>query len=206
MQAITLKPTEPIREPVTKFGGQPTWIAEPQWPIAKSDGKPMRFICQIRLPEKLNRGNQQMAYIFMTDSIDGESWSADFGDNAVILQPGQFTSLVKTEPRATGPSLQRMVPGVTGNRLVPVDCEYRAEHLELPDEASVDSDYALVNRIGGAPGWLQNDETPTQGVWHFLTQIDSNSDLYSVNFGDMGIGYVFVADDGSAGRFLWQCS
>src|SRR5580765_7602219 len=34
---------------VTKFGGQPDWFSEPQWPLSRQTGKPMRFICQIKL-------------------------------------------------------------------------------------------------------------------------------------------------------------
>lgn len=31
----------PVMEAVTNFGGQPVWIAEPQWPISREIGKPM---------------------------------------------------------------------------------------------------------------------------------------------------------------------
>lgn len=41
--------TSPIMEPVTKFGGQPVWIGEPQWPVSRQYGTPMQFICQIAL-------------------------------------------------------------------------------------------------------------------------------------------------------------
>ena len=35
----------PITNLVTKFGGQPVWLEEPQWPISRSYGEPMQFIC-----------------------------------------------------------------------------------------------------------------------------------------------------------------
>ena len=64
-----------IREAVTKFGGQPTWLEEPQWPLSRQSGAPMRFICQIRLDEELfGAVTARMAYLFMTDGeeyIDG---------------------------------------------------------------------------------------------------------------------------------------
>ncbi len=34
----------------TRFGGQPDWIAVPQWPVSLSwDDRPLKFIGQIRL-------------------------------------------------------------------------------------------------------------------------------------------------------------
>src|SRR4051812_18836685 len=41
---------QPVTEPVTKFGGQPVWLGEPAWPISRSDGVPMQFVCQVSVP------------------------------------------------------------------------------------------------------------------------------------------------------------
>ena len=61
----------PITEPVTKFGGQPVWITEPEWPLSEETGEPMRFICQVTLyPELFGDVKGKMAYIFMTDGED----------------------------------------------------------------------------------------------------------------------------------------
>jgi uncharacterized protein YwqG len=63
----------PITKPVTKFGGQPVWLEEPQWPIGRETGNPMRFICQIALDENVfPSATGRMAYLFMTDEEDGE--------------------------------------------------------------------------------------------------------------------------------------
>ncbi len=43
----------PVSGAVTKFGGQPFWINDPQWPLSAATGKPMRFICQIALDSNL---------------------------------------------------------------------------------------------------------------------------------------------------------
>jgi hypothetical protein len=195
----------PINEPVTKFGGQPVWIAEPQWPIGRTDGKPMRFICQVLLPREMRAGGHELAYVFMSDEVLGEAWDADFGDNAVILQPGPFEPHVKVQPLRHGPTLEMMRPGTTGNRLEPVEIEYLAELDDLPDEAATDKDFASVTRIGGPPGWLQTEQWPAGGPWRLIIQVDSCTDLYSVNFGDAGIGYALISEDGRRGRFLWQC-
>lgn len=170
------KPTEPIREAVTKFGGQPVWLTTPQWPMARSDGKPMRFICQIALPPDLQCGGQRMAYVFMSDNVDGATYEAEGGDNAVILQPAAFEPHVRVEATsAPGPTLEVMRPGATGNRLVPVETELRVELMELPDEAASDEEFLFATRIGGAPGWMQGDDTPAPAgaAWRFLAQIDS---------------------------------
>jgi hypothetical protein len=146
-----------------------------------------------------------MAYVFMSDNSLGRPWEAEAGDNAVILQTGEFSPHVDVIELEQGPSLQMMRPGVTGNRLVPVATEYAVELMELPDEAASDDDFRLTTRIDGPPGWLQNEEWPRGGPWRMIIQIDSCSDLYSVNFGDAGVAYAFISEDGRRGRFLWQC-
>src|SRR5689334_19521732 len=75
----------------TKFDGQPDWVAKPELPTSKETGEPMRFICQIDLPEiGLDNLEAKFAYLFMTDGeeyVDG-TWEPDGGENAIILQPG----------------------------------------------------------------------------------------------------------------------
>lgn len=100
----------PITEPVTKFGGQPVWLTEPQWPLSRKLGIPMQFICQIRLyPELFGPLEAQMAYLFMTDPpADGPfpyTGEPDGGENAIILQPGIWTG--PTLPLTEGPSLYK---------------------------------------------------------------------------------------------------
>src|SRR5689334_10524863 len=84
--------TQPITGLVTKFGGQPVWLAEPQWPVSQSTGRPMQFIAQIALSRELFQvAAGQMAYLFMTGeevAVDG-TWAAEGGENAVIIQPGK---------------------------------------------------------------------------------------------------------------------
>jgi uncharacterized protein YwqG len=64
----------PITQPVTKFGGQPVWIDEPQWPVSKSTGNPMRFICQIAIdPARFSPIAARMAYLFTSPSPETRS-------------------------------------------------------------------------------------------------------------------------------------
>src|SRR5262245_38284025 len=162
--------TEAIRKPVTNFGGQPTWLASPQWPLSRETGPPMRFIGQVALTNDLfGNSDGRMAYLFMTDGdgyVSGTS-EPDGGENAVIVQPGE--ALVPTQSLVEGPTLYRMVQQVGHDRLVPEPCEF-AVHLtpledpefipehdrwELGEEANRVYCEALDgNKVGGTPGFL----------------------------------------------------
>jgi len=217
-----IESSKPISGLVTKFGGQPTWISQPQWPLSRSTGKPMRFICQIAINSEMFKPcAAQMAYLFMTDGeeyVDG-TWEADGGENLVILQPGQTE--FKTEPLFEGPSLYRMVKRPFNNRLVPELCEYSvilkpAEDPDFVEESERSKwgkaeweSYASTldgNKIGGSPIFIQSAEFPSQGRWRLLLQLDSTKVPFSVNFGDAGVGYLFLSEDGQVAKFIWQCA
>jgi uncharacterized protein YwqG len=213
---------KPISGLVTKFGGQPVWVGGPQWPKSKSTGNLMRFICQIAInSEMFNPVGAQMVYLFMTDGeeyVDG-TWEADGGENAVILQMGQTN--VNTEPLADGPSLYRMVKKFLHKRLVPESCEFSVilkpaedpDFVEEKERAKWDETawetYASAldgNKIGGSPFFIQNTEFPGPGRWRLLLQLDSTKVPFFVNFGDAGVGYLFLSEDGQVAKFLWQCA
>jgi hypothetical protein len=222
----------PITELVTKFGGQPTWYSEPQWPLSRRTDQPMRFICQIALDQQIFGAIPgRMAYIFMTDTgLDdderededytdvGETWSPDGGENAVIIQPGLCD--LPTRPLTTGPTLYKIVP--SGQRRVHQEvaepCEFAVELLPgfdpdvlIEDENASDEGWQEFtrfwdeNKIGGTPAFLQGPEFPAGGNWRLLLQLNSNQELFELNFGDAGIGYAFLSTDGTRGKFLWQC-
>ncbi len=192
---------QPIRQPVTKFGGQPVWLDTPQWPTSAETGQPMRFICQIALePELFGELEAKMAYVFMTDGdeyVDG-TW----------------------EPDAEGPTLYRMVKKMFKKKLVPEPYEFavQTELSEDPEFVPQDEradwsddqwgEYAEAldgNKIAGSPIFIQDDEFPGPGEWKLLMELDSTRVPFSINFGDGGIGYAFIAEDGKTGKFLWQC-
>ncbi|MGW5094319.1 hypothetical protein ACWEQ1_18385 [Streptomyces nodosus] len=179
----------PVREAVTKLGGQPVWLAEPEWPLSRATGAPMRFLGQFSL------AGGGLGYLFMTGddggvSVDG-TWDPEGGENALLVQPGgRLPGFVTVESRAEGPTAG-------------------ADHLPRPaGEDGTDPDGHAWQFFGGPgiePRWLQGEETPGDG-WSLVVQLDSGRLPFPVDFGDSGVGYAFVAPDAGEGRFLWQCT
>ena len=209
----------PCRDLVTKFGGQPVWVQEPQWPISRSLGEQMTFICQIALyPEIFGQTVGRMAYIFMTDLEEKvvPAWDPDSGENAVIIQPGRQPN-IQTMAAPIGPTLYEYfeVPGQDQMQARP--CEYLVDtarrtdpqfedeaHRQGMDDQSFEKYSKAVegNKVGGSPAFLQEDAMPPGGK--LLLQLDSAQVPFYVNFGDCGLGFAFISPDGSQGRFLFQ--
>ncbi|MFZ2990184.1 DUF1963 domain-containing protein [Ideonella sp.] len=224
-QKIEFFEDSPINgESKTKFGGQPDWITTAQWPLSRTTGNPMRFLCQIELDERIfPAAAGKMAYVFMTDEneyIDG-TWEPDGGENCVVIQPSSAPLVVKVANLLTGPSLYTMREAAGSNRLVPVEQAYGTQ-LSVGEDPSyqptsawhdwsdeqVDA-YASElegNKIGGTPIFLQDDEFPSEEPWRLLLQLDSTRVPFLVNFGDAGVAYAFIDPEGSKGRMLWQCA
>ncbi|MGZ3637235.1 MAG: hypothetical protein ACXVCX_05290, partial [Ktedonobacterales bacterium] len=137
-----------ILEPVTKLGGQPVWIGEPQWPLSRQLGTPMRFIGQFALdPELFAPCEARMAYLFLTGSetfVDG-TWLPDGGENAVILQPGFWDG--PAAPLIHGPTLYERIAGPNGSE------------TEEPRE------YAVTLAPGEDPEVFDEEELRRRGVW-----------------------------------------
>lgn len=215
--------SSPITDAVTRFGGQPTWVVEPQWPVSRETGNPMRFICQIKLTEELVLDTMaQMAYLFITDEDDGEfvdgTYDPDGGENAVILQPG--IARVPVQTLTQGPTLYRMIEKPGHDRLQPESCEFAVrltieddipflpedEFSNMSDEKVQAATGKLIeSKIGGTPVFLQGDEFPFAGICRLLLQLDSTSVPFFINFGDGGVGYAFLNEGGDQAKFLWQC-
>lgn len=218
----------PIKEPVTKFGGQPVWIEEPAWPLSRKTGEQMQFICQVSLdPELLGVPPGKMAYLFMTGSAEGEwvdgTHDPDGGENALIVQPSAkaaYGGRIEIIPSATGPTLYRFEEEANGGLTEVTACEY-AVNLTPGEELSPFShtgqgawsddqfdtyyDSLSGNKIGGEPAFVQGEEFPGDDSWRFFLQLEMMEVPFFVNFGDAGVGYAFVSGDGEEGRFLWHC-
>ena len=223
-QTIAFLEDHPSDGSATKFGGQPDWIDEPQWPHSKTSGNPMRFICQVALDRNVFADAKgKMAYIFITDEdeyVDG-TWEPDGGENCVVIQPCNTPLAVRTSDQPTGPTLYTMCSVTGKSRLVPIAREYGVKLTLAEDTAFQPSsvrqtwddqkfdEYAASldgNKIGGTPIFLQNDEFPDEEPWQLLLQLDSTQVPFSVNFGDSGVAYAFINAEGTIGKLLWQCA
>jgi len=154
-----------------------------------------------------------MAYIFMTelavddtDFVDG-TWEPDGGENAVILQPHAFEPTCETSSNQTGPTIQIQMNGPQNflDRILKKSKTWWADVELMVNETEIDEDECFHSTLLQEPVWLQYDETPSDGLWSCIAQIDSGESEFYVNFGDGGIGYAFVRNDGLAANFLWQC-
>ena len=205
---MTARPvSEPITEPVTKLGGQPVWLDEPCWPLSKALGEPMGFIGQFVIyPEIFGETEARMAYLFMTDTFANvTTWEPNAGENAVVLQPGEWDG--PTAPLREGPTLNERIFDSNHRFVEQVSREYAVD-LQPGDDPDTleESEDVDESKIGGTPAYLQSPEYPDAGVWRLLAQIDAAIVPTGPNFGDAGIGYAFLSEDGKTARFLWQCA
>lgn len=202
---------EPTTAPVTKFGGQPTWLQDPTWPVSEAWNRQMRFVCQIALDGRL-------AYIFVThadhddpDFFDPDVIFPDGGENAVITQPdGRYDGPVSASP--TGPTLhlEDGSPAEFTVDLHPVDEPDflpQSQYMNLPtDEQSRYYDAVSGNKIGGTPAFFQGDTWPDDGPWKLLLQLDADELPFHLTLGASPIAFAFISPDGRHGRFLVQDS
>ena len=78
--------------------------------------------------------------------------------------------------------------------------------FKMNEEEYEEYDKAISgNKIGGTPGFMQDDQFPDGGPWNLLLQLDSTKVPFDINFGDAGISYMFISTDGQKGKSLWQC-
>lgn len=210
-----IRSQQPVTEAITKFGGQPVWIDTPQWPLGEMSGKPMRFIGQIKLEEKLfGTKKAQMAYLFYSEGIDDntDTFEIEGGENAVILQPG--TPLVPVVDNKVGPRIED-IHDESKKCEFEVTLTYKEEPSfipehelwELPDKESEKYYKATKgNKLGGVPNFIQADEFPDNSPWQLLMQMDDEvlPDNCHLNFG-VGVAYAMINPDGTKARFFWQC-
>lgn len=180
----------------------------------------MQFICQIPFgPDLVPGTTEAIAYLFMTSSGDSDqTWIPDGGENALVIVPRERLTASLTVGDV--PRLYRMVKKWWKNTLIPETCCFSAKLtisedpvfipttmlMQMPEEQTRAYRDALSgNKLGGTPGFLQNDELPITEPWHLLLQLDSTQVPFWINFGDAGIGYAFINGSGTEGKFLWQC-
>ena len=191
--------TQPITAAITKFGGQPVWLAEPTWPL-EADGGPATYMAQFTIP-----GRHGLAYLFLDHS---EDYTQEPG--YLIVQPGPPPE--RSVASATGPTFWSEIPGGTryASRMRMGQVESRAvlePGLDLDDWSILEAepemrpdDHRDWNKIGGNPRWLQNDDTPEEQGWRFLFQFTAAS--VGRELGDGAEVYGLIHDDGRGRVFI----
>lgn len=118
--------------------------------------------------------DEPTVYLFLSNT-GARSWQPENGANAVLVEGSwEVGDWIETKPLGDVPA--------------PLYCE----HTFAPE---------TMNFI---PKWLQGEEE--QAGFDFIFQIPSQIDgADAINIGEgYGDAYVFVSEDGSTGRILWQ--
>ena len=196
----------PITAPVTKLGGQPVWIDEPQWPLSAASGQQLDFVAQIEIdPELFPGAVGRMAYIFIAPDYAERpaSWKPDSGESAVIVQPSTTAPPSEVTDAATGPQSY-------GDFEYEVTLERRIDEAHIPRDDLVDMGEDAIaayeerlsgDKIGGTPEFSQNEEFPScEAGYSLLWQVQGTPVLN--NLGEGGVGYAYLDATGETGRFL----
>lgn len=219
-----IESTAEILEPITKFGGQPVWIAEPLWPLDPETGEQMLFLGQIALNKELFPDSDGiMVYIF-------------FGEGSEPLYNEAFAIVIQTSENVhtSGDEIE-FISEVTGSTVYqldedsePVYREYRVVLEPIENEDSIplrerytmndldyDSGYQFTrpelagNKIGGQPLYIEGLDTPPEEFnsdnWLLLLQLAPTEGYYNnlqpnfypfyMELGEFGILTVFISKD-----------
>ncbi|MFE1316684.1 hypothetical protein [Kitasatospora phosalacinea] len=166
--------------PGPRTGGLPLVPADFAWPHCRECESPLQFIAHLPL-------DHGTAAVFLCDFDPGlcSGWDADSGANRAHLFPHETPLAPGTAPAPDGPAP------------LPATALHPATHPDDRPEAG---------RLGGAPDWIQDDETPgcpdCAAPMAFAAALEDDTDL---NFGDSGRGYLFTCRPCVRAAFLWQC-
>ncbi len=172
---------------ITRFGGQPDWIAAPQWPVSLPwDNRPLKFIGQIRLNDFDSKLKDLiLAYIFMTQPedktdpfFDPDIIYPDEGENAIIVQPdGKIPEYIHTESFSVGPTVDSetiWIPQTT-----------ESEELITTELKQLD-----VDKFCGIPAFFQNSKVESDDM--LLLQLHTNWLPFYINGGGEPTMFTFL--------------
>lgn len=172
---------------ITRFGGQPDWIAAPQWPVSIPwDNRPLKFIGQIRLNDFDSELNELiLAYIFMTQPedqydpfFDPDIIYPDQGENAIIVQPnGKIPEYIHTENFCVGPTVDSetiWIPQTT-----------ESEEMDTTEFKQLDAD-----KFCGIPAFFQNSQVGSDDM--LLLQLHTNRLPFYINGGGEPTMFTFL--------------
>lgn len=208
---------------ITKFGGQPNWICEPQWPMSSAwDNKQMMFLCQILLDGNIfGCKTNKMAYIFIThaekpydDFFDPDIIFEDGGENAIIIQPdGEILPDLQIKNISTGPTIFDN-NGISFEGYPNLEFSFDPEFINENNYRQLSKHDQNIyfekidgNKIGGVPCFFEGDEFPNNNInWKLLLQLNSNFLPFYLNLGASPTVFAFISEDLKCGRLLIQGS
>jgi len=200
--------TEPITEPVTKFGGNPVWLTEPQWPVDAVTGEPMLFVGQVEVdPSLFGEPTGRLAYLFVPSSDPVTASVGELDENVMIIQPGGVCDQA-TLPLVEGPSVCRVETVKRSwlrSQRVAIPSEYAVE-TTLREEPPIDWEKKKPlwgldfdwpqSKIGGQPTWIQGEQWPYEDPTPLLLQLVSGTYPFQLEIGDDGHLYACLSPDG----------
>jgi uncharacterized protein YwqG len=201
MARLMLQAPAPDEERVaTRIGGRPLAPQGTLWPMCSACDGPMQFLAQVRLVEVAEKGVPPgLLLLFQCQNKPGQcdEWDAMSGGNAALRVTERGAILM--DPPVT--SRKTLLDDMDGVKLAPLNGKY---------EEQVAKNQAILGVLGGAPLWIQSDETPScpkcKKAMRFAVQLEERGGG-GINFGDAGNGYGFVCSDCPLeAKFLWQCA
>ncbi|MCL1870576.1 MAG: hypothetical protein FWF90_09230 [Promicromonosporaceae bacterium] len=153
------------------------------------------------MPHPIDAGKDILFFQCANDPGMCDEWDQKAGGNAAIVVAAGAESYAV--PPAEGIT---SLHGHWSGHVVAADAD-------TYDQARADSrgdGLAVLGCLGGEPGWIQDDETPTCSACGqpmiLAAQLEESADRNSFNFGGAGCGYIFACTcPGGTASFLWQC-
>lgn len=199
---------------ITKFGGQPDWLLQPEWPLSQFSGKPLSFLGQLIIDKKLFPNvSATIAYLFCEYAVDPDGEHGEnYGQGIVILQPNhnENTAISGLQQGATVSTLSYGIQTTLFQDINYIPNNYR-HTLEkyLSDEQRTQYNNILnapFNKIGGVPSFIQSQEYPErEKEWNLLLQLDMTTMPFNVNtFDDCSCKYIFISASGKLAKMIVQ--
>ena len=174
---------------ITRFGGQPDWIASPQWPVSLPwDNRPLKFIGQIRLND-FYRELKDLTLAYEADPFfDTDIIYPDEGENAILIQPnGKIPEYIHTENFYVGPTVDSeaiWIPQITEN-----------EEIATTEFKQID-----VDKFCGIPAFFQNSKVESDNI--LLLQLHTNWLPFYINAGGAPTMFAFLNGKKDGGFIL----
>ncbi|MDJ0601212.1 MAG: DUF1963 domain-containing protein [Crocosphaera sp.] len=220
---IAESPTE-ISEPITKFGGQPVWIAEPRWPLDPETDEQMLFLGQIALNEELFPNSEgTIVYLFFSEEsepIYNEAFAVVIQTSEAIHTSGEEIAFVTEATGSTIYELDEEGEAVYKEYRVILESQENEDSIPLEERYTMnDLDYdtgfqfarpeLAGNKIGGQPIYIEGLDTPPEQFnsheWLLLLQLaptqgywdnlEPNFYPFHMELGEFGILTVFISKD-----------